>query len=125
MEIMEIELPRKEFEKSKNFIENIIELEEKYGGEAITVEVIEDKVIVKMICSKVPRKKAHLHVWDCKATFFLNGKAIDEDNLTEGQKEALEDLKMKIFMKNRGGISRSGVYFLDREDFEELRKILS
>jgi hypothetical protein len=68
----------------------------------------------------------YLNVFDCQAKFLINGKELDEEKLTEKQREALEQLKnYVIYTENSGAINLSGIYSLSSFSFELLQKILS
>ena len=67
----------------------------------------------------------YVNVWDCRARLIVNGHDEDELNLSDEQRNAIEELKRYVvYTVNQGAINFSGHYHFDDVSLEVLRMIL-
>ena len=68
---------------------------------------------------------AKVLVWNCRAILYVNGQPLDEEKLSDKQREAIERIKdYVIYTVNGGAINWSGIYEFDAFSLLLLSKVL-
>jgi len=113
-----------EYRDFKSFMEEVRRLEDSHHGLMIRAEVVGSTAKVVMLCG-IGSKDVYVNVWDCRATLIIGDKNEKDLNLSEEQKQILEEWKHYVVVEeNEGAYNWSGAYFPSHESLQVLKAIL-
>jgi hypothetical protein len=70
-------------------------------------------------------KKIYINVWDCRATLIIGSHTEKDFDLSEEQRQILEEWKHYVVVEeNEGAYNWSGAYFPSHESLQVLKAIL-
>ena len=114
-----------EYKDFKSFLKDVEKLEDQYHGLMVRAEIVGNVVKVLMLCG-IGSKDVYVSVWDCRATLILGDRTEKDLNLTDKQKEVLQEWKYYVIEdENDGAINWSGAYYPSYESLQVLKAILA
>jgi hypothetical protein len=117
----EFEIPYKGLKKLQRDLE---EIEEKYHGLVLEVDVAPDHARIHLL-SGIGDRDVYVSVWDCRATLVVGSKTERDLPLNDEQRKLLEEWKNYVICdENDGAINWSGIYYPSHESLQVLRGIL-
>jgi hypothetical protein len=113
-----------EYRDFKSFMEEVRRLEDSYHGLMIRAEVVGSIAKIVMLCG-IGAKDIYVNVWDCRATLIIGSHTEKDLDLSEEQKQILEEWKHYVVVEeNEGAYNWSGAYFPSHESLQVLKAIL-